>query len=368
MPCEKCMPRPISRREMLTRCASGFGGLAMSALLAESAIAGPLSDPGRLKDPMKTLPPHFEPRATSVIFLYMDGGPSQLDTFDPKPRLEKEAGQPIQMEIPMTQFNNVGTVMPSPWEFKQYGESGIWVSELFPHVAECVDDLAIVRSMVSAFSEHTSANYFLHSGFGQQGRPSMGSWVTYGLGSECKNLPGFIVLDSGLIPPGGMEIFNSGFLPAAYQGSLFRSGEQPVADIEPKDESPKLQENKLALLRRLNQNVLNRMGPDDKIEAAISNYELAFRMQSAVPDLTDLGNEPKATLDLYGVGSEPTDAFGRQCLLARRLVERGVRFIELLPPRIGGHDRWDQHSNLKGGHFDNARATDRPIAGLIEDL
>jgi hypothetical protein len=255
----------------------------------------------------------------------------------------------------------------SPWQFRQYGQSGIPISDLFPHVATCADDLAVVRSMVSNFSEHTNANYFLHSGHGQQGRPSMGAWVTYGLGSVCRDLPGFIVIGSGMIPPGGLDCFNSGFLPASFQGSLFQRGEMPVADLRPTEASQKLQQGKLGLLRKLDRGVLARMGEDDRLESAIANYELAFRMQTAVPELMNFSGETAATRKLYGVDEKPTEIFGKQCLIARRLVERGVRFVELLCPSVG-HVRWDQHSNLKKGHEDNALAVDRPIAGLLKDL
>jgi hypothetical protein len=214
MHCRRYLPL-LSRRDMLCKCANGFGAVALAGLLHEQARSAPAN-------PLAPRPPHYAAKARSVIFLYMDGGPSQMDSFDPKPRLAREHGQRMRMRIEPTQFNNIGTVMKSPWRFRNYGQSGIPVSDLFPHTAECVDDLAVVRSVVSNFSEHTNANYFLHSGHGQQGRPSMGSWVTYGLGSECQNLPAFVVLDSGQIPPGGLDCFGSGFLPAAFQGSLFR--------------------------------------------------------------------------------------------------------------------------------------------------
>ena len=370
MHCGRFCKKPMTRRDMLARCANGFGMMALAGLLADearaanpqSAIRNPQSE-----GPLAPRPTHYAPKAKSVIFLFMDGGPSQVDTFDPKPRLEKEHGEPIKIKVPATQFDNVGNVLKSPWEFKQHGQSGIPVSSLFPHVAGCVDDLAVIRSMVADFSEHTNANYFIHSGHGLQGRPSMGAWATYGLGSECRDLPGFIVLNSGLIPPGGLDCFNSGFLPASYQGSLFRDGFEPVADLKPSESSPELQQSKLALLRKLDQGVLQRTGADDRVEAAISNYELAFRMQAAVPDLMDLKGESEETKKLYGLDEKPTETFGRQCLVARRLVERGVRFIELLCPSVG-HDRWDQHSNLKAGHEDNAWAVDKPIAGLLKDL
>jgi hypothetical protein len=221
--------------------------------------------------------------------------------------------------------------------------------------------------MTSEFSEHTNANYFWHSGLGVQGRPSVGAWVTYGLGSECQNLPGFIVLNSGMIPPGGLDCFSNGFLPASYQGSLFAGGDTPVADIRRLEPTAENQAQKLALLRRLDQQVSRRLGSPDALESAIGNYELAARMQTAVPELADLSGESKATQALYGIGEPATDVFGRQCLVARRLVERGVRFIELLPQNLG-FDRWDQHSNLLEGHTKNALAVDRPIAGLLTDL
>jgi hypothetical protein len=351
---------------MLARCANGFGGLALATLLGDPAFGQVLTpDPDPSGDPLAPRPPHFPARARSVIFLYMDGGPSQMDTFDPKPRLDREHGKPIQAKVQPTQFNDVGNVLASPWKFRQHGQSGIPVSDLFPHVAACVDDLAIVRSMVSNFSEHTAANYFFHTGSGLQGRPSHGAWVTYGLGSECRDLPGFVVLNSGLIPPGGVDCFNSGFLPASYQGSIFGAGDVPLANVTPAPD----QARKLELIRSLDSGVIGRVGHHDALEAAVANYELAARMQTAVPELTDLAGESRATRALYGLDDEfaATRTYGHQCLMARRLVERGVRFVEVLCPAVGG-DRWDQHSNLREGHANNARATDRPIAGLLKDL
>lgn len=358
----------MTRRQWLTRAANGFGGVALASMMAEraSAAESPLLRP---TEPLSVRPPHFEPKAKNVIFLFMDGGPSQMDTFDPKPRLEREHMQPIRMEeTPTTVFNISNKVFASPFRFKRYGETGHWVSELFPHVAGCVDDLCIVRSMVANFSEHTAANYFIHSGSGFQGRPSMGAWVTYGLGSECENLPGFVVLDSGLIPPGGMDCFGSGFLPASYQGTLFRRGAHPIADLEPREASAAAQRGKLGLLAKLNRGVLERFGEVSELEATISNYELAYRMQSEVPDLLEISGESQATHKLYGLDEDDTSEFGRQCLLARRMVERGVRFIELLTPRRKGQDRWDQHQRLEEGHRINSRAVDKPIAGLLKDL
>ena len=227
MHCNRYMTRPLNRRDMLLRCGNGFGALALAALMNDPAYGATLVGPAPTSvDPMALRPPHFPAQATSVIFLYMDGGPSHLDTFDPKPRLDREHGQPIKVKTHPTQFNNVGNVLKSPWKFHRYGQSGIPVSDLFPQVAESIDDICVIRSMVSNFSEHTSANYFLHTGSGIQGKPSHGAWVTYGLGSECRELPGFVVLNGGLIPPGGLDCFNSGFLPASFQGSVFRRGER----------------------------------------------------------------------------------------------------------------------------------------------
>lgn len=338
----------VSRRAWLQQAACGFGALAFDALAA-------------------TREPHYAAKAKSVIFLFMDGGPSQMDSFDPKPRLIQDAGKPLPFRPPVTQFNSSNRILPSPYTFRQYGQSGAWVSELFPAIAECVDDMTFIHSMVSDHSEHTAANYFMHSGSGFQGRPGMGAWVNYGLGSVSENLPGYIVIESGLVPPGGLDLFNSGFLPAAYQSTLFRQGEQPVADLQPR-EAAGLQRGKLDLLRDLNRSTQARYPGSTEIEATIANYELAFRMQSAVPDLTGLKGETATTRKLYGLDEEDTREFGRSCLLARRLVERGVRFIELLTPARKGLDRWDQHSNLQKGHRINAKAVDQPIAALLKDL
>ncbi len=363
-PCRRSA-RPLTRRDLLVRSANGFGAAALATLLADEEAR---AQPAAAADPFAPKRPHFAPTATNVIFLFMDGGPSQVDTFDPKPALEKYHGRPFPARVEPTQFNNVGATLMSPWRFRNYGQSGLPVSDLFPHVGACADDLAVIRSMVANFSEHTNGNYFIHSGHGQQGRPSLGSWVTYGLGSECRDLPGFVVLGSGMIPPGGADCFGSGFLPASYQGSMFRHGAQPVADLTPPGgANPRTRAAQRDLIRTLDARARERFGAADAVDAAIANYELAFRMQTAVPDLTDLARETEETRTLYGLGDPKTEVFGRQCLIARRMVERGVRFVELLCQNLG-HDRWDQHQNLKRGHEDNARAVDKPIAGLLTDL
>ncbi len=367
MGCGKFRPTPLTRRELLQQSANGFGSLALATLLADPAYAGLAGAETRAKNPLAPRKSHYPAKVKSVIFLFMDGGPAQMDTFDPKPRLIKEHGTRIKLPVQPTQFDDVGTVLKSPWEFKQYGQSGIPVSDLFPHVGSCIDDIAVIRSMVADFSEHTNANYFMHSGSGLQGRPSMGAWATYGLGSECQDLPGFVVLNSGMIPPGGMDCFTSGFLPASYQGSLFRIGQSPVTDLERTEPTDALQQNKLALLQRLDRATQSRQGKEGNVEAAILNYELAFKMQTAVPNLMDMSKETQATKKLYALDEPHTRIFGEQCLVARRLVERGVRFVELLCPRLNS-DRWDQHTNLKQGHELNASAVDKPIAGLLKDL
>jgi hypothetical protein len=344
-----------SRRELLCRTANGFGGLALLDLMVRTGEAA-------------TRPTHFPARAKSVIFLYMDGGPSQMDTFDPKPRLNRESGNPLPFKPPTTVFNITDRIYGSPFQFRRYGQSGLDVSELFPHIASCADDLAVIRSMVADHSEHTAANYFLHSGSGFQGRPSMGAWATYGLGSESENLPGFIVLDNGLIPPGGLDCFGAGFLPASYQATLFRPGPTPVADLEPREKSAEEQRAKLRLLGNLNRGVLERFQNFPEVEATIGNYELAYRMQTAVPELARLDGESELTRKMYGLDNDLTAEFGRSCLTARRLVERGVRFIEVLTPFRRGLDRWDQHASLEHGHRLNAKSVDQPIAALLQDL
>lgn len=369
MHCCRFLTKPATRREMLQQTANGFGAVALAALTADPAYGAGSEPSGKPANPLAPKPPHYRPRAKNVIFLYMDGGPSQVDTFDPKPRLAQEHGRPFPGKVHATQFDDVGNVLKSPWPFRRHGESGLPVSSLFPHVAKCVDDLCVVRSMTSEFSEHTNANYFLHTGHGLQGRPSMGSWAVYGLGTECRNLPGFVVLNGGLIPPGGLGCFHNGFLPATFQGSVFQRGDVPVANLQRTEPTTTAQRNKLDLMHKLDRGLLGRVGDHDKLESAIRNYELAFRMQTAVPDLMDISDETRATQQRYGLFEDfpQTQSYGHQCLVARRLVERGVRFIELTCPKVQG-DRWDQHSNLEDGHERNARAVDKPIAGLLGDL
>jgi len=331
MHCQHFLPRPVTRREMLVQSANGFGAVALSALLADRAFGETLKPAADLPaDPLFPRQTHHAARAKNVIFLFMDGGPSQVDTFDPKPRLDREHGQKIKMQVPPTQFDDVGNVLKSPWKFAQYGQSGIPVSELFPHLARHVDDLAIVRSMTSEFSEHTNANYFIHSGVGIQGRPSMGAWMTYGLGSELPR-PARICRPQQRHDPSRrigllQQRISAGLVPRfAVRWRRRPRGRHP----------PRRTDRPLAAEQAgpFAQARCGSSGADrqvDTLESAIGNYELAFRMQSAVPQLVNFADESKATLDLYGIGEPKTEIFGRQCLIARRLVERGVRFVELL--------------------------------------
>jgi hypothetical protein len=359
---------PLTRREMLARCANGFGAMALSALYGNVT---PVS--GQEKQDLLRRGLHHAPRARNVIFLYMDGAPSQVDTFDYKPMLEKHHGKDpkdVIGKVEKTQFDNNGKVMKPLWQFRQRGQSGLWCSDLLPNIAGCMDDLCVVKSVTSNFSEHTSGNYFLHTGTGSQGRPSMGAWVSYGLGSDNQNLPGFIVLNGGLIPVGGLDNFNSGFLPASYQGSVFRPGDPPVANLRRLEKTPELQKRKADYVKALDAQARATPGYDEQFESAVRNYELSENMEAVAPETMDLSKESEATKKLYGLDAAypQTQIYARQCLSARRMIERGVRFVELTCPVIGGADRWDQHGGLKKGHEDNARAVDQPIAGLLKDL
>ncbi len=347
-----------TRREVLQRTSMGFGALAMAALLDKANAASPLL-PGS----------HFPPMARNVIFLFMEGAVSQVDSFDYKPLLEKHHGEDPRKAIgklEKTQFDNIGKVLKSPWTFKQRGQCGAWISDLFPHIAEHADELCIVKSMTSKFPEHTTANYFIHSGTGLQGRPSMGAWASYGLGKESDNLPGFVVINGGRIPSGGLDCFSNGFLTATHRGSLLNANGTPVANVRPNESKAQAQAIKRKLIGRLNAKTTD---GNAELESAIANYELAARMQLAIPDLMDFSDESEATKKLYGIDDayKGTKTYARECLIARRLIERGVRFVELTIPDIG-EDRWDAHGGLKKNHGNNARSVDKPIAGLLKDL
>ena len=340
------------RRDFLRNAFGGFGALALAG------IANGDSDPARTA--------RFTPRAKSVIYLYMEGGPSQVDMFDHKPALEKWSGKSLPFEKPSTVFNSSDKVMPSPFSFQQYGESKSWVSSLLPNLATCVDDLTFIHSMHHETSNHSAACYFSHSGLPNAGRPSMGSWISYGLGTENEDLPGFIVLDCGQGPSGGAPTWSSGFLPANHSGVKFLRGKTAVENLDSLDPTSKVATAKLQAIRALHEDRLS-SAPDPQLEALIASYEKAARMQFAVPELMDVADESETTQKLYGMDDHVTEVFGSRCLIARRLVERGVRFVELFSPRVKA-DRWDQHSNLKQGITNNCNAVDKPIAGLIKDL
>src|SRR4051812_17720702 len=361
----------MSRRRMLRESSAGFGSLALAAMLAgESKAEAPRGTPTTGANPLAPRPPHFEARAKRVIFLFMKGGPSHVDTFDPKPLLQRDDGKPLPFAKPRVQFATTGMLLGSPWKFRQHGESGIPVSELFPHVAECVDDLCILNSLHGTNAAHGGALLKLHTGSDNFVRPSMGSWITYGLGTENANLPGFITICPTLAH-GGVLNWNSAFLPAVYQGTplgnaSIPSNEARVRFIKNPRFTPELQRAQLDMLGQLNRDHLAQTGPDQALEGRLESFELAFRMQTEMPGIEDISGESAATLKDYGLDDPVTANFGRQCLLARRFAERGVRFVQVT--HSDAFVQWDQHSDLKAGHEKNAREVDRPIAALLKDL
>ena len=357
--------RSPSRRELLHRIACGFGGVALSALLAGESAAAETA-----RNPLAPKPPHHPARAKRVIFLFMHGGVSHVDTFDPKPKLAEMNGKPLPFAKPKFEFAPTGNLLQSPWKFHKHGQSGLEVSELFPHLATCIDDVCVIRSMNGGNQvSHGPALLTLHTGDGVFNRPSMGAWTLYGLGSENQDLPGFVVFSPSLIH-GGTQNYGSAFLPVSFQGLRIGDGHTPfktaaLADMTPGDD-PALQRLQLDLLRKQDRRHLERTGTDARLEARIEAFEMAFRMQMAAPEVLDTVGETKETLELYGIGTEPTDEFGRQCLLARRFSERGVRFVQVCHsyPR----NYWDAHGDLKNNHSGNAKKVDKPIAGLLKDL
>lgn len=352
---------PLSRREMLSRSGGGFGAIALAAMLSDETARGADAKVGESSDPLKGRRPHFAAKAKRVIFLFMPGGPSQVDTFDPKPRLTMDDGKPS----PKLYLGQQRTLLGSPWKFQKHGESGLDVSELFPHTAKCVDDLCVIRSMVTDDPNHPGGCLLMHTGERVSSRPSLGSWVTYGLGSENRNLPGFVAIGPGPIIEGARQ-YGSSFLPATYQGTFVSNLDQPLKNLTGAS-AREQQRIELNALARLNE--LHRVGraDDGRLNARIDSFELAYRMQVTAPEAFSLAGETAATAHMYGLDQAPTEVFGKQCLLARRLVERGVRFVQLYHT-TGGFQPWDQHSDLKGGHEKNAMATDLPIAGLLHDL
>ncbi len=371
------MKRFRSRREFLFESGGGISGMALAWLLNQDGLLASdedaCSNSSSTPNPFASRKPHFPPRAKSVISLFMSGGVSHVDTFDPKTALARYAGQPLtgRGDIIVRQ-GNPGPLMPSPFTFRKYGGSGIDVSEIFPHIASHVDELAVIRSMYSMSNDHVQAVYALQSGVIRMGFPCLGSWVTYGLGSESNNLPGFVVIyDARGGPMGGPSDWSQGFMPAAYQGTVFKASGTPIFDLKPPSGvTPGQERARLDYLGKLNQLDARKYPGDTELAARINSYELAYRMQSCAPEAVDLEKESAATRKLYGFDDPVTEPFARQCLMARRLVERGVRFVQLYHGGLGVQniDTWDAHENVRENHGRHAKEVDLPISGLLTDL
>ena len=361
--------RPTTRREMLRRSAVGFGSLAMAGLLSAETLRGAEGSVDRSGNdgPLALRPPHHPARAKRVIFLFMHGGPSQVDTFDHKPLLERDDDKPCPIDLPRIVSGPTGTLLKSPFRFRPYGESGIPVSEIFPEVGACVDDLCVINSVHGSNSRHGAALLELHCGSDTFIRPSMGSWITYGLGNENENLPGFITICPTL-GHGGVNAWSSSFLPAHYQGTPIGTSSVPaerakIPFLENGHSTAAAQRLELDLLGEWNARHAIEAGDDPLLESRIESFELAFRMQREVPELQDLSGETDETKRLYGIDQEATKNFGIQCLMARRFCEAGVRFVQ-----VTHSYKWDQHGGLQKDHARNALEVDRPIAGLLKDL
>lgn len=354
-----------SRRDFFTRAGSGLAGLALTHMLAENGHAA-----RTIGDPLAQKAPHHAASAKSVIFLFMEGGPSHVDLFDPKPLLSKLDGKPIPDSIGKPSQTSRGTgnnsLMACHRTWKQYGQSGMWASDWYANTGQHADDMTVIRSCWADGLNHVGSVCQMNTGSILAGRPSMGAWTTYGLGSANHNLPSFVVLTDDRDPLGGVNNWNSGFLPAVYQGTQFRRGDTPILDMRPPaGVSDEQQKGRLGLLKKLNQIWAEDKSDDTELDARIRSYELAYQMQSAAPEAVDLTKESEATKKLYGMDSEPTKAFGTNLLMARRLVERGVRFVECY---CGSGSGWDAHENLEQNHNKWCKASDQPIAGLLTDL
>ncbi len=338
-----------SRRRWLQRAGMGFGGLALASLLQRQGRAAGSSRP-------------IIPRARSVIWLFQEGGPSGFDLFDPKPELQKSDGKRLEGVDPF--FGNPGPIMRSPYAFRQYGESGTWVSEVMPHTAQCVDEIALIKSCHCESNTHAPAMYQMNTGYVRPGFPSAGAWATYGLGSENGNLPGFVVMPKLSGVKGGALNWGAGFLPGEHQGTIFRPGKSPILNLQRRRGlSDAQQRAQLDLSAKLNREHVKRYPAEPDLEARIASFELAYRMQFEATDAVDLRRESKRTRAMYGIDQDHTRDYGTKLLLARRLVERGVRFVQCYPP-----DQWDAHDDLKKNHDSLCRATDQPVAALLKDL
>ncbi|MFM7837786.1 MAG: DUF1501 domain-containing protein [Planctomycetaceae bacterium] len=363
-----------TRRETLWQSGCGFPGLALASLLnadgvQRSAVADQTAP--AFRNPLAPQAPHFQPRAKNVIFLYMYGGPSQIDTFDYKPGMYGMDGKTIEVKtFGRGGHRNQGRIVEPRWKFRQYGACGKWVSDLFPSLAQKVDDIAFIHSMTADSPIHGSAMLMMNSGRVLSGHPCLGSWVNYGLGSVNENLPGFVVmLDPRGGPISGAKNWSSGYMPATYQASVMRSGGSPILDLQPPQEfAGQPQRRMLDTLRQLNEQHLQTRTDNSSLAARIASYELAWRMQSSAPEAVDLSQETQATQQLYGLDNPRSEKFGRQCLLARRLVERGVRFVQIYSGGAHNDDNWDAHTDMEANHNLHAAETDRPMAALIQDL
>jgi Protein of unknown function (DUF1501) len=354
-----------SRREMLSQAGSGFGLLALADLLTSSTSARAADALDRAANPYAVRSPHHTPRAKRVIFLYMPGGPSHVDLFDPKPRLKTDNGKPLPFDKPKLERTKTGNLLASPWKFAKHGQSGIEVSELMPRVASCIDDICVVRSMFADNINHTGAALQMCTGEQAFSRPSMGSWLVYGLGTENQNLPGFVVVSPAAVFQGA-QLWSSSFLPSAYQGTLVRDLKKPIANLNDASGDPARQRTKLDAIRQFNEIHKRDRVIDSALDARIASFELAFRMQREAPEAFEIVRESDKTLHLYGINEPTTDMFGRQCLMARRLVERGVRFVQLFD--APANNAWDHHSGLRESLPKRCAAVDRPIAALLIDL
>jgi hypothetical protein len=351
--------RPQTRREFLARAGGGLGLVALSDLLSPPVFSA--DDESRVGNPLAPRPPHFAPKAKSVIWLFMEGGPSGVDLFDPKPELTKGDGKRITIDV----FNgNPGPLMKSPFQFRQYGKCGAWVCEKYTNVAKHVDEIAFVKSCFTESNDHVPALYQINTGIARAGLPTAGAWVTYGLGSENKNLPGFVVLGNTQGIKGGPVNWSAGFLPTSYQGTLFRSQGSPILNLQrPKQVAAEDQRAQLDLLGSLNREHLKGHPGEPELGARIESFELAYRMQMEATDLANFAQETEETQRLYGLRDKASESFGGKCLMARRLIERGVRFVQ-----VYSDGEWDAHSNLTGNHTGHCAATDQPIHGLLSDL
>jgi len=355
----------MNRRRMLQRSAVGFGSVALNAMLGQEAQAASSG-----QNPLTVKQPPLRPRAKRVVFLFMKGGPSHVDTFDPKPLLDRDHGKKPPFDLPRVTFAPQGNLLKSPWSFKQYGQGGLPVSSLFPNVAQCADDLCMLRSVHGTNPSHGGALLKLHTGSDNFIRPGMGAWVVYGLGTENENLPAFITICPTLAH-GGVQNWGAQFLPAHCQGTplgnaSLTANQATVKNIRNERIKAGEQRRQLDLIAAMNRDHLEANGPDRALLGRLNSFELAYRMQTAMPDAQNLANESRTTRKLYGIDDPVTEDFGRQCLMARRFLERGVRFVQVT--HSDSYVQWDQHSDLYHGHTKNAAEVDKPIAGFLRDL